>query len=91
MPRDRNDVVDALRRKGFRHGGGDHEFLIYWNLAGKKTMKRTKVSRGTSYKTLSDDLLGMMARQAGLPKKLFLDLVDCTLHQSAYESEAFAI
>ena len=90
MPRPREEVVSALTRKGFQKTDkGDHDHYIYWNLAGKKTTFRTKVSRGTSYKTLSDDLLGQMSRQTGLAKKSFLDLVDCTLSQAAYEKMVF--
>jgi len=90
MARPRDIVVGALSRKGFERGdGGDHEFFIYWNLDGEKTLKRTKVSRGTSYKTLGDDLLGKMARQTGLSKKSFLELVDCTLDRQSYEKQAF--
>jgi hypothetical protein len=89
MPRARDAVVGALSRKGFRPtDGGDHEFFIYWNLDGSKTLMRTKVSRGSSYKTLGDDLLGKMARQIGLPKKSFLELVDCTLDRPGYEKQA---
>lgn len=89
MPRNRDDVTSALQRKGFQQDGGDHEFFIYRNLDGKKTMKKTKVSRGSSYKTLSDDLLSKMSKQIGLTKKLFMDFVDCTLDQKTYEGHAF--
>ena len=85
MTRDRDDIDWALRRKGFKKEDGDHSYYIYWNTAGKKTMKKTKMSRGSSYKTIDDSLLGAMARQIGLKKKDFLDLVDCTLNQVGYE------
>lgn len=68
---------------------GDHLYYIYWNLAGKKTLKKTKMSRGTSYKTIGDPLLGQMARQVGITKSEFLRLVDCTLDQRGYEKLAF--
>jgi len=89
MDRKRDDIVSALTRKGFKKEGGDHEYFIYWNLDGKKTIKKTKVSRGSSYKTIGDDLLGKMSKQVGLTKKLFLELVDCTLDQSGYERQVF--
>jgi hypothetical protein len=89
MTRKRDDVVDALARKGFRKEGGDHEFFIYWNLKGKKTIRKTKVSRGSSYRDISDDLLSKMAKQVGVTKKSFLDLIDCTLDQIGYERQAF--
>ena len=89
MQRDRVDVISSLERKGFQKDGGDHEYFIYFNTDGKKTMKKTKVSRGSSYKNIGDDLLGKMSKQVGLTKKLFLDLVDCSLTRSQYESYVF--
>ena len=89
MTRDRDVIVGALERKGFRKDGGDHEFFIYVNLQGKKTMKKTKDSRGSSYKTIGDSLLGKMSKQVGLPKKQFIELIDCTLDQRGYERAAF--
>ena len=89
MQRDRDDIVASLERKGFVKDGGDHEYFIYWNLAGKKTMKKTKVSRGSSYKSIGDDLLGKMSKQVGLTKKLFIDLVDCPLSRDQYEAHIF--
>ena len=86
MPRQRADVVSALEKKGFRKKpGGDHDYYSYWNISGKKTSIYTKVSRGTNYKTLSDSLIGKMARQTQLAKNKFLELVDCTLSQELYE------
>lgn len=89
MTRVRDDIDAALVRKGFQRETGDHYYYIYWNLAGKKTMKKTKMSLGSSYKTIGDPLLGQMAKQLGLTKKAFLELVDCTLDQAAYEVAAF--
>lgn len=79
MTRDRKDIDIALRRKGFHHVDGDHDYYIYHNLDGLKTMKKTMMSRGTSYKTIGDPLLGQMARQVGLAKAMFINLIDCTL------------
>lgn len=85
MTRARKDIHASLLRKGFIHDDGDHHYYVYHNLAGKKTIKKTKMSRGTKYKNIDDSLLGQMARQLGLPKSKFLDLVDCTLDQKGYE------
>lgn len=85
MPRDRKDIDAALQRKGFVHEDGDHHYYVYHNLSGKKTIKKTKMSRGTKHKTIGDNLLGQMARQLGLTKASFLELVDCTLDQKGYE------
>jgi len=89
MPRDRDNIVDSLVRKGFKKDGGDHEYFIYYNKQGKKTMKKTKVSRGSSYKTIGDKLLSKMAKQVGLTNPLFLKFVDCSLDRDAYEETVF--
>lgn len=85
MTRERAQIDAALQRKGFVHEDGDHHYYVYHNLAGKKTIKKTKMSRGSKYKTIGDPLLGQMARQVGLTKPKFLELVDCTLDQKSYE------
>jgi hypothetical protein len=90
VTRARKDIDAALQKKGFRKDDGDHHYYIYWNLAGKKTIRKTKLSRGSSHKDIGDPLLGAMARQAGVTKKAFLDLVDCNLDQAGYEAQAFA-
>lgn len=90
MNRPRDQIDSALQRKGFEKEAGDHFYYIYRNLAGQKTIKKTKMSRGTSHKTVGDPLLGIMARQIGVSKKQFLELVDCTLDQAAYENAVFS-
>jgi hypothetical protein len=89
MARDRKDIDASLQRKGFKRDDGDHHYYIYHNLAGQKTIKKTKISMGTSHKTIGDPLLGQMARQIGVTKSNFLELVDCTLDQVGYEALAF--
>ncbi|HSX55805.1 MAG TPA: hypothetical protein VLG14_10935 [Sphingomonas sp.] len=89
MPRDRDNISASLTKKGFAESGGDHYFFVYVNLAGLKTMKKTKMSRGSSHKVIGDNLLGRMAKQLGLGKGDFLKLVDCPLDQAGYEAIAF--
>ncbi|MDH4990705.1 hypothetical protein QEZ48_07660 [Aquamicrobium lusatiense] len=89
MARDRKDIDASLQRKGFKRDDGDHHYYIYHNLAGRKTIKKTKMSMGSSHKTIGDPLLGQMARQIGVTKPSFLELVDCTLDQAGYEALAF--
>lgn len=52
-------------------------------------MKKTKMSHGSSHKTIGDPLLGAMAKQIGLTKKDFLHMVDCNIDQAEYEKLAF--
>jgi hypothetical protein len=85
MPRKRDAVVGNLTAKGFKAVQGDHLFLVYHRQDGLKTPIRTKVSRGTNHRDISDPLLTQMAKQVRLPKRSFLELVDCTLDQAGYE------
>jgi hypothetical protein len=86
VTRDRKVIDAALQRKGFQKDDSNHHYYIYRNLDGKKTMKKTMMSHGSSSKTIGDPLLGKMAKQVGLTKKSFLELVDCTLDQERYET-----
>lgn len=85
MPRKRDLIVANLTTKGFQKSEGDHLFLVYRRIDGRKTAIRTKVSRGSSHREVSDIILSQMARQVRLSTKLFLRLIDCTLDQPGYE------
>jgi hypothetical protein len=86
VPRKRESVVAVMTKKGFRQDDGDHINLIYVREDGRTSSKRTKVSRGTSHKDISDINLGQMARQIGLTKKQFEELVDCHMDRKTYET-----
>ncbi len=85
MPRDKRLVENALVRKGFQQEESHHSYFFYYTQAGERTQIRTRTSHGTSSKSLSDNLLSLMARQCKLSKKDFLQLVDCPLERKAYE------
>jgi predicted transcriptional regulator len=85
MPLERRDVEAGLENKGFVLAERDHRFFTYHTIAGHKTSVWTKTSTGTSYKTLSDDLISKMAKQCGLTNKQFKDLVACPLTQGQME------
>lgn len=86
MPRDKTDVQAGLTRKGFVpiKPGADHNYVVYQSLAGVKARASTKTSHGRGF-DIDDSLLAQMARQCGLTKKQFLDLVDCPLSREEYE------
>lgn len=86
MPRKSREVRAGLQRKGFAASDGDHVFLTYVTTDGLLTTVMTKVSHGGSH-DIGDALLAQMARQCKLPKRKFLDLVDCPLAQTDYEAE----
>ena len=81
MPRPAKTVSTALCRKGFQTRDGDHVYY-YLYVDGKKTAVRTKISHGE--KEIGDNLLSLMAKQVGLTKKLFGDLIDCPLTHDQY-------
>jgi hypothetical protein len=89
--RDRETLKDALQKKGFRLKTGDHIYFIYYSQDGKKTSVHTKISRGSKYKVLTDNLLAQMSKQCKLPKSDFLGLIDCPLTQKAYEEKLLAL
>lgn len=81
LPRDL--VKENLPKKGFEELGGDHIFY-HLILEGKKTAIFTKVSRGSKYKILGNDLVLAMARQCKLTTGDFRKLVECTLSHEEY-------
>lgn len=88
MSRKREDIISSLIRKGFEEKIGDHHHLIYHQLDGLISTRRTKISRGKNYAEVGDNLLSLMARQIGLTKAQFLELVDCPMDQKKYEQVA---
>lgn len=87
MTRPKAAIEQSLLSKGFENKSGDHRFLIYHSMEGKKTTARTKTSHTPKMKDVADGLLGQMAKQCKLTKKDFLDLVDCPLSREAYEGK----
>jgi hypothetical protein len=86
MPRKKSEVVSGLENKGFHKGTGDHIFLTYFAIDGRKTSVFTKISRG-SKNEIDENLLGKMAQQCKLARKRFLDLIDCPMSRNEYETD----
>jgi hypothetical protein len=85
MPKDKRKVEDGLLKKGFKSQEGDHHFFIYHTLQGKKSSIRTKTSHTPKMKEIGDGLLAQMAKQCGLNKQDFNNLIDCPLSREQYE------
>jgi len=82
--RKRKDVEANLSNKGFTlNDKKDHRY--YFFTLDDRIVARTKVSHGTKYKDLGNDLIVAMAKQCHLSKEQFLELVDCTMSQQDYE------
>ena len=85
MPLERRIVEAAFLKKGFVRSSGDHNFFTYHTINGKKTSVWTKTSRGSGHKTLDDGLVSIMAKQCGLTKSEFKQLIECPLSQPEME------
>jgi predicted transcriptional regulator len=86
MPsRDRDTISGNLQKKGFVLSERDHKYFSYHSKNGKKTCVFTKISHGTKYKVISDNLLAQMSKQCKLSKADFLELIDCPLTRDLYE------
>lgn len=77
------EMKRALLSKGFKAFDGDHDQMILF-VDGKKTSVFTKFSHGA--KEYRDPLLAQVAKQVGLPRGKFEDLVDCPLGEEEYIS-----
>ncbi|MDR2169222.1 MAG: hypothetical protein LBP59_03680 [Planctomycetaceae bacterium] len=84
--RKRTEIETALSQKGFQlQTNKDHRYYFFRH--NGKLITKTKVSHGTKYKDLSDDLIAQMSRQCHLSKNDFLKLVDCPMLQQQYENK----
>jgi len=85
VPKDKRQVETGLLNKGFRRHEGDHSWFIYFALDGRKSLAKTKTSHGRGF-DIDDGLLACMARQCGLKKSRFIELVECPLQRPEYET-----
>ncbi|MHB8581048.1 MAG: type II toxin-antitoxin system HicA family toxin [Ignavibacteriaceae bacterium] len=81
--RDREDIRKALCKKGFTEENNDHYFYIF-TYQNKKTSIHTKISKGSSYKTIQQSLLSLISKQLKLTNGELLDFVDCHLQIEDY-------
>jgi hypothetical protein len=86
MPRNKRDVESGLLAKGFILEDDHHHFFVYWTIDGRKTRARTKTSHTKKHKDIGDNLLSQMAQQCKVTRSQFLDLVDCPMDRTRYES-----
>jgi hypothetical protein len=91
MPLARAAITSALQAKGFAlEPKRDHEYYFYVGEGKQTEAIYTKVSTGSSYKTLGDDLVAKMARQLKLTKPQFTNFVNCPLTREEYRAHLIA-
>lgn len=85
MQRSKRKVEASLKSKGFQLDERKHRRFVYFSIDGIQTNIWTFTSHGAKTKSVGDSLLAKMAKQCGLKKAQFLDLVDCPLEREDYE------
>ncbi len=91
MSLERRNVEKSLVKKGFVKDERTHHTFYIFSLDGSKIRIMTRVSRGSGYKTLGDDLVSEMAKQCRLSNGDFQNLIDCPLSRDAYEAKLKAL
>ena len=82
--RNHTQVLQSLLKKGFEKiSKKDHIVLRFRTASKDKDGIKTKLSHNKQ--DLNDHLINQMAKQCGVNKQQFLDLVDCPLSQEEYE------
>jgi hypothetical protein len=75
------DIRKSLLVKGFQETNTHHE--MYWLYVGtRKTSVRTRISHSES--EYGDRLLNQMAKQVGLNRAEFDELIECPLSRDEY-------
>jgi hypothetical protein len=86
VPADRREVDQTLTHRTKlryqREEGRNH--VIYTLVLSGHQFGWTKVSRGSSYRTLDDTLLGKVARQVHLQLGQFKRAIECTINWPKY-------
>ena len=86
MPRKHRNVLSGLSTKGFEiEKNRKHIHFVYVDLKGLTTTARTMLSHAAGSDDVSDQLLSQMAKQVGLRRSEFLDLVDCPMSRESLD------
>ena len=85
MPRKARQVETGLLAKGFRRIDSKHRKFRYAPRSSADAEIQTLMSHGRN-RDIGDAMLAMMARQVGLTRREFDQLIDCTLSQDQYET-----
>ena len=87
MPRKHREIVSGLKAKGFaEERQRKHIHFVYEDLEGRTTTARTMISHDTSGSDIEDGLLAKMAKQVGLKRKDFDNLIDCPMTREQFDA-----
>ncbi len=80
----RTKLEAALSRKGFSSSEGKSHTKWMLHVGGKRTSVVLMLSRGTDYKDLRNQILGMIRKEMKLSGEQFQRFVDCPMSQDEY-------
>ena len=87
MPRKHREVRSGLRAKGFaEEPQRKHIHFVYEDLEGRTTIARTMISHDAAGNDIGDNLLGKMAKQVGLKRGDFENLIDCPMSREEFDA-----
>lgn len=77
---------NSLLVKGFEHSeGGNHEKYYLYDRHGRRTSVFTVLSRRRASEDVDVGLQNQIAKQLKISRRQFVEFVDCSLTQEAYE------
>jgi hypothetical protein len=86
MPRKHRAIRSGLSAKGFEvEENRKHIHFVYVDIEGRTTTARSMLSHASGGEDVSDNLLGQMAKQVGLKRAEFLEMVDCPMSREYFD------
>jgi hypothetical protein len=87
MPRKHRAIRSGLSAKGFEvEENRKHIHFVYVDIEGRTTTARSMLSHAAGGEDVSDNLLGQMAKQVGLKRTEFLEMVDCPMSREDFDA-----
>jgi hypothetical protein len=85
MPEKRIIIDQSLTKKGFERSNQSSHLHYKLIIDGKITDIRTKMSMGSNYKTIGDNLLSKMSKQLKMKSVAdFRRYIECTYSEESY-------
>lgn len=91
MPRKHRAIRSGLSAKGFEvEENRKHIHFVYVNIDGCTTTARSMLSPAAGGEDVSENLLRQMAKQVGLKRDEFLEMVDCPMSREDFDARVRA-